>query len=76
VVVPVLAAYAGNFGRSYVVGELSDYGILPSQEGTDLPLAHIAGNELPGYARAMVEQYEEALYGALLDNRYVTTGKL
>ncbi len=61
---------------AYVIGALSGFGIMAACAAGELLAAHVAGRELPSYARwFLLERYEDPEYQELLDS-WDTSGQL
>lgn len=53
---------------AYVIGALSGYGLMAAPAAGELLAAHVAGGDLPPYARAFaVNRFDDAAYRALLE---------
>lgn len=61
----------------FIIGALSGFGQMASQATAELLAAHVAGNELPGYAPDfLLSRYDDTRYQALISQADPTGGQL
>ena len=62
---------------AFLIGALSGFGVMAGPAAGELLAAHVAGDDLPGYAPAFsLERYEDQAYQEMLAGWDPTTGQL